>query len=269
LFAPAGCDRLTQARDELECGTELEFDVLAHLSELSVRPGDIDARQVVVGGPDQDQPVGASVKGRLKTAQAAPVGVDDASARRLQTIYNAFEGKPAIVARIADMAIVGDDEPVALVDRPDVQAVRQGTDAAVVVWQWASLCSGIFARFLLVLPIVREAAAAGPAVREQWRNNAVINRYEETKILVAHIATLVELPEGLDIERATDLLWTYASFETAEVLIVERGWSSDDYEAGPPKRSAEFSASREARRMTTRSLLVCRLNDWGNPNIRA
>lgn len=148
----------------------------------------------------------------------------------VQTIYNAFQGKPAIVARIADMAIVGDDEPVALADRPDVQAIRKGTDAGVVVRQWASLCRGIFTRLLPVLPILREAAAADAAVRAQWRSNAVISRYEETKIFVTHLATLVELPQGLDIERTTDLLWTYASFETAEALIVERGWTPDDYE---------------------------------------
>ncbi len=155
--------------------------------------------------------------------------IADAAGVAVQTIYNAFEGKPAIVARLADMAIVGDDEPVALVDRPYVQAIRQGTDAGVMVRQWASLCRGIFTRFLPLLPILREAAAADPAVRTQWRNNAVTNRYEETRIFVTHLATLVELPEGLDIERATDLLWTYASFETAEALIVERGWTPDEY----------------------------------------
>lgn len=148
----------------------------------------------------------------------------------VQTIYNAFEGKPAIVARIADMAIVGDDEPVALVDRPYVQAIQQGTDADVMVREWAALCRGIFSRFLPLLPILAEAAAADPGVRAQWRNNAVINRYEETKAFVTHLTTHVELPEGLDIERATDLVWTYASFETAQALIVERGWTPDDYE---------------------------------------
>src|SRR4051812_14127158 len=57
----------------------------------------------------------------------------------VQTIYNAFDGKPAIVARIADMAIVGDDEPVPLADRPSTQAIRKGTDAGRLVRQWATL----------------------------------------------------------------------------------------------------------------------------------
>jgi AcrR family transcriptional regulator len=157
--------------------------------------------------------------------------IADAAGVAVQTIYNAFEGKPAIVARIADMAIVGDDEPVALADRPDVQAIRQGSDAGLVVRQWASLCRAIFTRLLPLLPILREAAAADAAVRSQWRNNAVTNRYEETKTFVTHLAQLVDLPQGLDIERTTDVLWTYASFETAEALIVERGWTPDDYEA--------------------------------------
>jgi AcrR family transcriptional regulator len=156
--------------------------------------------------------------------------IAEAAGVAVQTIYNAFEGKSAIMARIADMAIVGDDEPVALVDRPHVQAIRQCTDATDMVWQWASLCRGIFTRVLPLLPILAEAAAADAAVRARWRNNAVTNRYEETKVFVTHLATLVELREGLDIERATDLIWTYASFQTAEALIIERGWTPDDYE---------------------------------------
>ena len=156
--------------------------------------------------------------------------IADAAGVAVQTIYNAFEGKPAIVARIADMAIVGDDEPVALTDRAEVQAIRQGTDAGVMVRQWASLCRAIFTRVLPLLPTLAEAAAADPGVRAQWRNNAVTNRYTETKIFVTRLATLVELPEGLDIERASDLLWTYVSFQTAEALIIERGWTPDEYE---------------------------------------
>ena len=93
---------------------------------------------------------------------------------------------------------------------------------------------------------LREAAAADPTVREQWRNNAVINRHEETKIFVTHLAELVELPEGLDIERTTDVLWTYASFETAEALIVERAGHQTTTKGGRRRRSAESSASTDA-----------------------
>jgi AcrR family transcriptional regulator len=156
--------------------------------------------------------------------------IADVAGVAVQTIYNAFESKAAIVARIADMAIVGDDEPVALTDRPHVQAIRQGTDAGVMVRQWAALCRDIFTRLLPVLPMLREASASDFAVRAQWRSNAVVNRHEETKVFVTQLATLVELPEGLEVERATDLIWTYASFETAEALIVERGWTPEDYE---------------------------------------
>ena len=156
--------------------------------------------------------------------------IADAAGVAVQTIYNAFEGKPAIVARIADMAIVGDDEPVALTDRAHVQAIREGTDAVTAIRNWAALCREIFTRLLPLLPVLREAGAADPVVRAQWRTNAVVNRYQETRSFVTHLAELVDLPQGLDIERTTDVLWTYASFETAEALIVERGWTPHDYE---------------------------------------
>jgi len=172
--------------------------------------------------------------------------IADAAGVAVQTIYNAFEGKPAIVARIADMAIVGDDEPVALIDRPHVQAIGQGTDAGVMVRQWASLCRGIFTRFLPLLPILGEAAAADPAVRALWRNNAVINRYEETKSFVTHLAALVNCPKGsTSTGRPTCYGPTPASRPPKPSSSNGDGHRMTT-RRGPPRRSVESLASTEA-----------------------
>jgi AcrR family transcriptional regulator len=147
----------------------------------------------------------------------------------VQTIYNAFDGKPAIIARICDMAVVGDDEPVALAEREEVLAIPSATDPVEVIDRWLGVCIGIFTRFLPILPAVREAAGSEPEVAAQWRANGVENRYEGARKVAEQLASLGGLRAGLTVEMAADLMWTYASFETAELLIVERGWTPDAY----------------------------------------
>lgn len=179
----------------------------------------------------------------------------------VQTIYNAFAGKPAILSRVFDIAIVGDDEPVALDDRVEMQAIHEASDAAEIVERWVRFATGIFLRLLPILPVLREAVTADPTIESLWRTNAVENRYTGVHRVAATLARVGALPPELDVERAADLLWTYVSFDTAEALIVERGWSSEEYIAwsaravGALLRSDALNARRSvaARRPSRRS----------------
>jgi AcrR family transcriptional regulator len=145
----------------------------------------------------------------------------------VQTIYNAFDGKPAILIRIADTAVAGDDEPLPLGDREDAVAVRTLTDPEAILERYASFSVGIFERFLPILPAVREAAASEPLIHEQWRTNAVDNRYRGNLALVERLQALGALRSGVTVAEAADAVWSLVSFDTAEALMVERGWTDD------------------------------------------
>lgn len=51
------------------------------------------------------------------------------------------------------------------------------------------------------------------------------------RTLAQALAGAGHLREGVDVQRATDILWTIAAEDTYQRLVVERGWSPDDYEA--------------------------------------
>src|SRR5690349_10608549 len=59
--------------------------------------------------------------------------IADRAGVAVQTIYNAFDGKPAILSRVADMAVVGDDEPIPLQDREELRELMAATDPAELV----------------------------------------------------------------------------------------------------------------------------------------
>jgi AcrR family transcriptional regulator len=82
------------------------------------------------------------------------------------TVYQAFGTKAAILARCLDVAIAGDDDPVALLDREWVAAARTEPDprrrlTAVVIG-----AATIAARTAPVKEVMRDAAATEPAIRE-------------------------------------------------------------------------------------------------------
>ena len=69
-----------------------------------------------------------------------------------ETVYKAFGGKPGLMKALWDVTLAGDDQPVAIADRPQMQEVlRSAADPAEKLRRWAGF--------------VRRQPAAGAAVR--------------------------------------------------------------------------------------------------------
>ena len=48
--------------------------------------------------------------------------------------------------------------------------------------------------------------------------------------LAAHLAEAGALAPGLPVERARDLIWLHTAPDTYRLLVLERGWTMDEYE---------------------------------------
>jgi AcrR family transcriptional regulator len=156
--------------------------------------------------------------------------IADAAGVAVQTVYNAFgDGKPAVLARVFEVAVVGDDEPLALAERENVRRVLDATDPRDVIRGWANYVADISARLLVIYPVALEAANTEPAIDALWRANYIENRWHGTRAVANHLKQLKALPRGMTVERATDLMFAYAGAHTAFMLIGERGWSRDEY----------------------------------------
>ena len=150
----------------------------------------------------------------------------------VQTIYNAFEGgKAAIFGRVMDIVVVGDDEPVALAERPEYREMFETEDAAEMLRIGVGITGGLFRRMEPLMPTIRAAVAADPGVAESWRAYYGEARYDGMASSMARLSELGALSPGMDVSRATDIMWTVLSVETYEALVIARGWTADDYEA--------------------------------------
>ena len=84
-------------------------------------------------------------------------------------------------------------------------------------------------RIAKLAAVIREAAPLDPAIATLWeRINA--EYHANQRAIVERLAAKKALRRGLDVDRATDLLWTINHPDTWQLLVVRRGWSPEEYE---------------------------------------
>jgi AcrR family transcriptional regulator len=80
------------------------------------------------------------------------------------------------------------------------------------------------------LDLLRGAASIAPELTELARQ-VEARRRENQGRLISYLASRGVLHQGLQLEEATDELWALSSYDLYRMLVVERGWASERYEA--------------------------------------
>jgi AcrR family transcriptional regulator len=141
-----------------------------------------------------------------------------------RTVFNAVGGKVALLKLALDWAIVGDDEPVALADRPAVKAIQAERDPRRMLDLWVNMVVDIAAR---VAPIgeVLYAAADGDPEAAQLLANEAQGRMYGARAFAGHLASLGGLAEGVSQQQAADLCWAVNDGHLYSLLVTQRGWT--------------------------------------------
>jgi AcrR family transcriptional regulator len=146
------------------------------------------------------------------------------------TVYQAFGTKHAILATALDVAIAGDSEPVALLDRDWVHEARQVDDAgqrlAIVVDHVVTVVTASAA----IKEVMRDAAATVPEAR------ALVDQDDRRRLRTqrALVDLLVEarpLRQGLDRDDAVALVFTLVNSHSYALAADHLGWSADRWRA--------------------------------------
>lgn len=144
----------------------------------------------------------------------------------VQTVYFHFGNKSSVLREAVDVAAVGDDEPVPVLDRPWVAEARAEPDPRQVIAQWTAHGRGILTRVAPIMRVVRDAAAVDPVMAEQW---AVNERQTEAAFRV-----LAEQLDAMDALRVSvdDAVAVLCALSGIEVYLslAARGWTSERWE---------------------------------------
>jgi AcrR family transcriptional regulator len=157
------------------------------------------------------------------------IGIAERAGVAVQTLYASFKTKRAILAASIDVAIAGDDEPVAVNERPWMQPVWQATTGPSTIRAYAVAVRMIQDRTAVLFKALDIAAAAEPEPQDLWLVARERRRLGAAGVVRA-AADRSPLLEGLTIERATDILWTFNGHDLYLNLVEGCGWSSAAYQ---------------------------------------
>jgi len=145
------------------------------------------------------------------------------------TVYRLFSAKLGILKALLDISIAGDDQPVAMPERPQVIALDAQGDPAQLLADLAAITVGINTRSGDVYRILTIAAGADPAAAE------LLSDYQHQRArgqggVARKLARSGALRAGLRERDAGDLIHALMSPELFRLLVVDRGWSARRYE---------------------------------------
>lgn len=141
----------------------------------------------------------------------------------VETVYGHFGSKVDLLNQVVDVSVVGDDDPVALVDRPEFAALSAGTRRERVLAA-AALNTAINQRTTPVFRALREAAAVEPVLALRLQSLRVSQR--ET----IHLALAMVAGREVPATQAVGL-WAQLSQEVYELLVGSANWSTAQYQA--------------------------------------
>lgn len=155
--------------------------------------------------------------------------IADRAGVAVQTLYFTFGSKRALLSEILDIAIAGDEEPVATLERPHVQALMDDPDPVAQLRGQARITRGVYMRLAPILEVIRGAATADPDLAELWENS-IKQRATVMERFIAALDGKTRLRDGLDQAVAVDIGLALQGPELYEFLVSRRGWSPDQYE---------------------------------------
>jgi AcrR family transcriptional regulator len=155
--------------------------------------------------------------------------VAEAAGVSRRTVFLSVGSKEELLKTAWDWAVVGDDEPVPMAERPHVLAMQQVTDPGVLVGLWVDQVLDVADR-LAPLEVVLNRAVDGHPEAAALRARIDVERQGGARMFVSHLAGVGGLREGLSVDEAVDMCWILMNPLLQARLRTERGWTREAVE---------------------------------------
>lgn len=145
-----------------------------------------------------------------------------------RTVYGIFPSKADLFRHVLDVATVGDEEPVAVASRPEIQSAFHQSDPRDAINQTINYTVALFERAGDLIMVTVQAADADPDMRaaadagsrathQLWLN------------LTQTLHDTSALRTGLTAQAAADILYALASPQVHQLLRRHRNWTTKRY----------------------------------------
>jgi AcrR family transcriptional regulator len=144
------------------------------------------------------------------------------------TVVAAAGSKAALLSRVLDESLAGDDEPVPVRDRPWFRPVWDAGTAPECLAAYAGVCVLVAERAGAVVEAVRRASDSSPEAAELWERWLAGRRTGAAMVVDREVVTAALRP-GLAPAAAADVLWTLNDPGLHVSLVGGRGWATAAY----------------------------------------
>jgi AcrR family transcriptional regulator len=151
--------------------------------------------------------------------------VADAAGVHVQTIYQAYGTKAALLAAVGALLVAGEDDPATHPsERAWVRRIQAEPDPARKLSLYVQHIAAVTPRVIALIDMLRATAPAEPDAAafldqiEQGRHLGPLN-------LLAPLAEQGQLRDGLTLAAASDITYALVSPDTFRALALQRGWT--------------------------------------------
>ena len=147
----------------------------------------------------------------------------------LKTVYLAFETKSGLLRALWHRLLRGEDDGVPVGEQEWYREVLEEQDPERQLRLNMRNSRAVKARAGAILEVIRGAAPAEPDIGALW-NRIQTEFHDNQRTVVQSLADKGALAPGLDVDGATDILWSLNHPSFYALLAGERGWSPERYE---------------------------------------
>lgn len=148
----------------------------------------------------------------------------------LKTVYSGFATKSGVLRAVWDLVVKGDVEDTPVAQRPWYRDVLDEPDPTRQLQLLAHFACIVKRRIGPMLRVIRSASAVDPDGAALW-DLIGSDFYDNQHAIIATIDQRGGLRADLDPKQATDILWTFNHPDTWLLLVGDRGWSPEEFEA--------------------------------------
>lgn len=156
-------------------------------------------------------------------AIAAEAGVS------LKTVYLAFETKSGLLRALWHLLLRGEQEGIPVGQQPWFREVMEEPDPERQLRLNARNSRMVKVRAGALMEVIRSAAPSDPDIGALW-NRIQTEFHANQRSIVEILHEKNALSPGLDVDRATDILWTLNHPSLYWLLVNERGWTPEQFE---------------------------------------
>jgi AcrR family transcriptional regulator len=147
----------------------------------------------------------------------------------VKTVYLAFSTKSGLLRAVWDLALKGDEDEAPVAERSWYRELIDEPNPELQLRVTARNSRVVKTRIAGMLRVIRDAAPADPEISALW-NLIQSDFYGISRSIVESLHGKRALAPDLDVDRATDLLWTLNHPDVWLLLVDARRWSPEEFE---------------------------------------